>query len=76
MQKTLRKSFDKKTVIAIAHHLNTILDFDRVIVLDKGEIIESGNPKELLKLPGSVFKSLSDSMKDSMASSSSQPSDS
>ncbi|TWU70754.1 hypothetical protein ED733_001354 [Metarhizium rileyi] len=64
MQLALRKTAggEKKTVIAIAHHLETILDFDRVIVLNKGRILESGNPRELLKTAGSVFKSLSDGM--------------
>lgn len=62
MQRALRKAFGSKTVIAIAHHLQTILDFDRVFVLDKGEIIESGSPKELLDTSGSVFKSLAESM--------------
>ena len=38
------------------------MDFDRVIVLDKGEIVESGRPKELLATPGSGFKLLWESM--------------
>lgn len=62
MQRTLRKAFGKKTVIAIAHRLETVIDFDRVIVLDNGEIVESGNPKELLATSGSAFKVLSESM--------------
>lgn len=62
MQEALRKAFDKKTVIAIAHRLETIIDFDRVIILEEGAIIESGNPKNLLTKPGSEFKRLSETM--------------
>lgn len=65
MQSALRKTVsagNKKTVIAIAHRLETILDFDRVFVLDKGRIIESGNPKDLLQTAGSAFRCLSNGM--------------
>lgn len=41
--------FKDHTVISIAHRLDTIADFDRVVVLDKGKVAESGNPRELLK---------------------------
>ncbi|KAI9725099.1 MAG: hypothetical protein M1828_003440 [Chrysothrix sp. TS-e1954] len=57
MQNVLRSTFGVKTVIAIAHRLETVIDFDRVIILDKGEIIESGNPKELLASAGSALDS-------------------
>ncbi|GAD93146.1 ABC transporter [Paecilomyces variotii No. 5] len=62
MQHMLLKKFSDKTVIAIAHRLETVIDFDRIIVLDRGQIIESGNPKELLAMPGSAFKLLSENM--------------
>ena len=44
-----------KTVIAIAHRLSTLKNMDRIIVLDKGEIIEDGSPAELLQKPDSAF---------------------
>lgn len=43
---------DNRTVIVIAHKLNTIKDFDRIIVFDKGEIVEDNTHEELLKQNG------------------------
>ncbi|KAF6815977.1 hypothetical protein CSOJ01_03246 [Colletotrichum sojae] len=48
MIEVVRKRFGNATVISVAHRLNTILDFDMILVLDKGKIIERGSPKELL----------------------------
>lgn len=51
--------FKNHTVISIAHHLATILDFDRVVVMDKGRVVEVGSPRELLQSPGrGKFKAL------------------
>jgi ATP-binding cassette subfamily B multidrug efflux pump len=41
-----------KTVIAIAHRLSTIAQMDRLIVLDRGRIVEQGSHDELLRLGG------------------------
>ena len=38
-----------KTVITIAHHLNTIKDSDQIIVMDKGIVLDTGNHKELMQ---------------------------
>ncbi len=43
---------ENKTVIAIAHRLSTIAAMDRLIVLDKGQIVEQGTYAELLELNG------------------------
>lgn len=40
MQKVLRKMFPDSTIIAIAHRLRTILDYDRVLVMEKGRVVE------------------------------------
>lgn len=44
IQQTLKTSFAQQTIITIAHRLNTIADYDKVIVMDKGEIVEMGVP--------------------------------
>lgn len=49
-----------KTVIAIAHRLSTLKNMDRIIVIDKGRVIEEGKHDELLKKPNSYYKKLWD----------------
>lgn len=44
-----------RTVIIIAHRLSTLRDVDRIVVLDRGEIVEAGMPRDLLANPESVF---------------------
>lgn len=45
-----------KTVIAIAHRLSTLKEMDRIVVLDKGEIIESGSHVSLIRKKGAYWK--------------------
>lgn len=42
----------------MAHKLETVLDFDRVVVMHHGELVEVGEPYQLLETEGSWFKSL------------------
>ncbi|XP_017047283.1 multidrug resistance-associated protein 1 isoform X18 [Drosophila ficusphila] len=58
IQKTIRTEFKECTVLTIAHRLNTIMDSDKVIVLDKGQITEFASPTELLANPKSAFYSM------------------
>ncbi len=58
IQKTIRKEFCGSTIVTIAHRLNTIIDYDRVIVMDKGVIAEFDTPKALLANTNSMFHSL------------------
>jgi len=47
-----------RTVIAVAHRLSTIVGFDRVIVVDRGRIVEDGPPQQLLRQKGGAFRQL------------------
>lgn len=58
IQKTIRTEFNDCTILTIAHRLNTIMDSDRVIVLDKGEISEFASPRDLLRNERSIFYSM------------------
>ncbi|XP_063866337.1 multidrug resistance-associated protein 1-like isoform X3 [Scylla paramamosain] len=55
IQQTIRKKFVGCTVLTIAHRLNTIMDYSKVLVLDKGEIKEFDSPASLLKNSDSIF---------------------
>lgn len=56
IQENLEQMMENKTVIAIAHRLSTIAAMDRLIVLDKGQIVEQGSHTELLAKGGLYAK--------------------
>lgn len=58
LQETIRNEFKDKTIITIAHRLNTILDSDRILVLEKGQVAEFDTPSNLLKNKDSLFYAL------------------
>ena len=58
IQSTIRKEFSDCTIITIAHRLNTIIDSNRVLVLDHGSIAEFDTPDHLLANSESLFYSL------------------
>ncbi|OBA20261.1 hypothetical protein METBIDRAFT_44026 [Metschnikowia bicuspidata var. bicuspidata NRRL YB-4993] len=59
LQQTIRSEFKDRTILTIAHRLNTIMDSDRIVVLEQGEIAEFDTPENLLKRKDSLFYSLS-----------------
>lgn len=61
MNEIILEEFKDRTVIAVAHKLDSVLDFNRVIVLQEGAIIETGSPRALLAQP-SVFLHLWESL--------------
>lgn len=58
IQTMVRKNFKDKTVLTIAHRLNTIMDYDRIMVLDKGKLVEFDTPKKLLEDHKTIFYSM------------------
>ena len=58
MHRAVFDTFAESTVVCITHQIETILDFDVAIVLDRGKIVEQGNPRVLLKEEGSRLKHL------------------
>lgn len=58
IQKSVRGNFAECTVITIAHRLQTIMDSDRVMVMDNGKVVEFDSPEELLKKKDGYFYSL------------------
>lgn len=58
IQEVIRSEFTDRTIIMIAHRLDTLLDFDKVAVLDKGSLVEFDGPGALLKNEQSQFARL------------------
>lgn len=52
IQESLWELMQGKTTLVIAHRLSTLLHMDRILVFDKGHIVEDGTHTELLKLGG------------------------
>jgi ABC-type multidrug transport system fused ATPase/permease subunit len=58
MQEIIRTEFERYTVVAVSHRLDMIMDFDSVVVMDKGCLVEVGNPRVLAMEAGSRFGEL------------------
>lgn len=58
IQQTIREKFADCTMLTIAHRINTIMDSDKVLVLDQGEVAEFDTPEALLSDPTTLFSGL------------------
>ncbi|XP_027741237.1 multidrug resistance-associated protein 1 isoform X5 [Empidonax traillii] len=61
IQSTIKSQFEECTVLTIAHRLNTIMDYTRVLVLERGEVVECGSPEQLLQERGIFYSMAKDS---------------
>jgi subfamily B ATP-binding cassette protein MsbA len=60
IQRATEKITSGRTSIVIAHRLSTIQKADRIVVMEKGELVEIGNHKELLQIENGYYKRLYD----------------
>ena len=58
IQESISKVMKTSTVITIAHRIKTIINYDKILVLESGRIVEFDSPKELLKKEHSLFSEL------------------
>ncbi|KIV78105.1 hypothetical protein PV11_09860 [Exophiala sideris] len=58
IQRSIREEFTDSTLIVIAHRLSTIADFDRILVLGEGKVLEYDDPKSLMSKQGGVFREM------------------
>lgn len=56
VQETINSAFPSSTLVAVAHRLETIMDFDQVVVLEKGAVAEQGPAQELRQKPQGLFR--------------------
>ena len=58
IQRTVREEFSRCTIITIAHRLNTIIDYDKILVLHQGTVVEFDSPETLMRDEKSIFHSM------------------
>ena len=60
IQSAIRRDFGYCSILTIAHRLNTVIDYDKILVLDKGKVMEFDEPHMLLSNPSSHLSSMVD----------------
>ncbi|KAK4878922.1 hypothetical protein RN001_007068 [Aquatica leii] len=68
IQDTIRQKFSKYTVITVAHRLHTVIDSDKILVMDGGKVVEFGHPYVLLQDQNGVFYQMVQQTENIMAS--------
>ncbi|OBZ77340.1 ATP-dependent bile acid permease [Grifola frondosa] len=58
IQATIREEFNDSLLLTVAHRLRTVIDYDRLIVLDKGELVEFDTPFNLIHKEGGIFRNM------------------
>ncbi|KAK3842992.1 MAG: hypothetical protein J3R72DRAFT_442126 [Linnemannia gamsii] len=58
IQATIREEFKESTLLTIAHRLRTIIDFDKVLVMDHGQVVQFDTPWKLLQEEGGIFRNM------------------
>jgi len=58
LHKTLKEKFSGATIISVAHRLDTIINYDRILMLGNGKVLEFGTPKDLLSREHGHFTSM------------------
>ena len=62
VQQMLRSQFPQTTLLTIAHRLNTVIDYDAIIVMDRGKVAEFGSPSNLLNDKDGIFTGMVNAM--------------
>ncbi|KAF8220884.1 multidrug resistance-associated ABC transporter [Tricholoma matsutake] len=58
IQATIREEFNNSLLLTVAHRLRTVIDYDRLIVLDKGQIAEFDTPWNLIRKDDGIFRNM------------------
>ena len=57
-QGTIRSQFASSTILTIAHRLNTVMDYDKILVMSAGEVAQYDTPQNLLNDQNGIFYSM------------------
>jgi len=58
MQGIIKREFEGYTIVMVSHRLDMVMDFDKVVVMDAGRVVEEGDPRVLVEREGGRFREL------------------
>ncbi|TFK62438.1 multidrug resistance-associated ABC transporter [Pluteus cervinus] len=58
IQQTIREAFTDSLLLTVAHRLRTVIDYDRLLVLDKGQVVEFDTPYNLIRKDNGIFRQM------------------